>query len=74
MNIVNGYATYRIYEISEAVVAGEKQEVVGGMIDEVVGKEAAYSRLKEITASGKKAKLQYLCGVEDPTALNRRKH
>jgi hypothetical protein len=72
MKIKTGYATYRIYEILTATVAGEKQDVVGGLLEEVVGKDAAETRLSAIRESGKRAEMKYLCGVEDPTAIGRR--
>lgn len=72
MNIKSGYATYRIFEVLTATVAGEKMDVLGGMIAEVVGKDAAEAKLKEIKSGGKRAELKHVGGVEDPTAIGRR--
>ena len=72
MKTKDGYATYAIYEVLTADMAGEKKDVIGGQIEEVIGKEAAEKRLEEITKSGKRAVLKYVAGVEDPAALSRR--
>jgi len=72
MKIVNGYATYAIYEVLTARFGGVAQDVIGAKLEEIVGEDAAATRLGEIRRGGKRAMMQYVGGVEDAHAIGRR--